>query len=106
MKMTILVSMKTTSLTRLKEALGSFIDHVKGGNRVVITEHDNPVAIISPFSDFADSGIYNLQHLIRQGIISPPSNLTKRKKLLSPLSLGDQQDRILGNLLTQRKEGW
>jgi|GEM_PF-5009867 len=48
--MTKLVIMKSTSATKLKASLRAWLSYVKAGSRLLITEHDIPIAIIYPYA--------------------------------------------------------
>ena len=65
--------MKTTSISEAKNNLSAYIDRVRRGETVVITDRGKPVARLAPLEagskPHADA---HLADLVRLGIVRPP----------------------------------
>jgi len=88
----------------LKARMSEFIDRVKDGAELCVTEHRKPVARISPFARDAGGGNAGMAELVRAGIIRPgkgriPAGLLRR----SPVKL--KGGGLLAALLDERNSG-
>lgn len=61
--------MKTVSITEAKNRLSALIDHVRGGETVLIMDHGRPVARLESAVAIGDSGQGRLSRLERAGIV-------------------------------------
>ena len=63
-------------MAQLKEQLSKYLQTVKAGEEIVVTERGRPIARLGPVGspERADA---RMQHLIRLGLVKPPT----RKKL-------------------------
>jgi prevent-host-death family protein len=59
----------------LKNNLSRYLDAVRGGQSVVVTDRGRPVARLSPVEDTRSA----LAGLIEAGIVTPPSSLRRRR---------------------------
>ncbi len=67
-EMTRLVIMKTAPIAELKTHLSRYLDRVKGGEEVLVTERGVPVARLVPIGEVAGE-VEQLRDLERQGLI-------------------------------------
>lgn len=77
--------MKTASISEAKNRLSAYIDRVRRGETVVITDRGTPVARLAPLepgSAAADEG--RLAELVRRGVLVPPRKRGAAKLLLNP----------------------
>lgn len=62
-------------IRELKNQLSRYIDQVRDGKEVIVTEHGKPVARLAPLKE-TDR---RLQALIDAGAVTPPINPTRRR---------------------------
>lgn len=62
--------MKTAAIAKLKATLSEYIDRVKAGEEILVTDRGKPVARISPVGGRL-AGDAKRTRLIRRGIIRP-----------------------------------
>jgi prevent-host-death family protein len=58
---------KTAAVSELKASLSRYLDHVKAGEEVIVTERGRPIARVVPFGPVPD----DLEDLYRSGAIIP-----------------------------------
>lgn len=80
----------TVGVRELKNQLSSFLDRVKAGEDITVTEHGRPVARLTAVSADVD----RMSELIAAGIVQPSANPRrqlprKRVKLTQGSSLAD-----------------
>jgi prevent-host-death family protein len=98
--------MKTATITEAKNKLSAFIDRVRHGETVVITDRGRPVArLISALTDAAEDPEGRLARLERRGglrrAVSPaPRALILKTPLKTPKPSG-----VLAALLAERHDG-
>ncbi len=63
--------MKRASIAALKAHLSRFLDAVKAGEEIVVTERGRPIARLGPVGA-EGQGDARLQHLVRAGLARPP----------------------------------
>jgi len=63
--------MKTVSISELKAKLSQYIDAVRSGDEVIVTDRGTPVACLSAVAG-ARGADARLQELVRTGRIRPP----------------------------------
>lgn len=61
-------------IRELKNQLSRYIDQVREGKEVIVTEHGRPVARLTTLTESQD----RLQQLIESGAVTPPINPTRR----------------------------
>ena len=99
--------MKSTTITDLKASLSAYLNLVKAGGKVLVTEHEIPIAVIYPYSGEAQRSLTDYAALIRGGLVSPPQNSTHRDSFkVKPLDVGDAKDVITKSLMDEREHGW
>jgi prevent-host-death family protein len=77
-----IMTMKTAAIAKLKATLSKYIDYVKSGEEIMITDRGKPVARIIPIIG-GISGEARRMSLIRRGIIRPGKGSVSRDLLLS-----------------------
>ena len=65
----------TVGIRELRNNLRAWLERVKAGEEVVVTERGKPVAQLTPL----DSGRRKLQELIDAGLVRPPLQPKRRK---------------------------
>lgn len=74
---------ETVGIRDLRRSLSRYIDRVSLGERVIVTEHGRPVAILSPWLESADP----LERLVGEGDATRPRlDLLAVRPLDSPIS--------------------
>lgn len=95
--------MQRTSISELKARLSQYIDAVRSGEEIIVTDRGNPVARISPVEGAAKLEA-QVEDLVRTGRLVPPRR--KGQLDLSRLSRPKDPDgRVLAALLEERREG-
>jgi prevent-host-death family protein len=97
--------METVSISRLKDQLSAYLQKVRRGQTVVVTDRNKPVAQLTPVVA-KESDDERLARLIAQGVVTPP-------KQSPPLSIEEIRKRrpqapgagVLEALLQERREG-
>ena len=95
--------MKKASITILKAHLSRYLDAVKSGEEVIVTERGRPVARLSGV-DAEGTPTGRAARLVREGRMRPPTHPTSRQVCIEPTS-ADPQGRSLELLLRERAEG-
>lgn len=95
--------MKTVSISNLKAKLSQYLDAVKAGEEVLVTDRGRPVARISRVAPAEDEE-GRLQALVRTGRVRPPRR-TGELDLESLRPPADPRGRALNALLEERREG-
>lgn len=94
--------MKTASISALKARLSEFLDAVREGQDVLVTDRGRPVARITPVRDRQQKeGRRDL--LIRSGRLRPPLRRVP-KDLYDRALPADPKGRALAALLEERRE--
>ncbi len=93
--------MKTASISTLKASLSEYLDAVRRGEEVLITDRGRAVGRIVPVGG-ADSGQERYQKLVREGILAPPA-VTRALDYSPPP--GKKPSGVLRALLDERAEG-
>lgn len=104
--MTILVTMKTASISYAKAHLSAILDRVRAGQSVVITDRGSPIARIEPITTAEWNA--RLQSLAERGLATPPKITATAKSLAelpSPPVLA-RGESLVQSVLDEREEGW
>jgi prevent-host-death family protein len=95
---------KTVSIARLKARLSEYLDRVRAGEEVVVTDRGRPVARLAPLvGSTAEEG--RVAELVRRGLIRAPSRPLDPSFLDRPRP-ADPEGRSLESVLEERAEGW
>lgn len=62
--------MRSASVSKLKASLSEYLRAVKGGEEVIITERDKPVASLVPIAGTGVASIH-MRELVKQGLAKP-----------------------------------
>lgn len=95
---------RTTSVSELKARLSAYLEIVRQGDEVLVTDRGRPIARLAPVSgEQHTEGRRDL--LVRTGRMRPPrtslpKDFWKRKRP------GDAKGRSLQVLLSERESGW
>ena len=95
--------MKTTGIAELKAHLSRYLEQVKSGQEVVITERGLPVAKLVPLRR-AEGRESRRERLARAGLLQPGSGRL-RASLLKPPTGPPVGKGVLGALLAERERG-
>ena len=99
--------MVKTNISTMKSQLSRYIDRVKGGQEVVISERDRPVAKLVPYHARKSEGgdwSARVMELARQGQIKVAQK-SKRPLRLTPAPAPKGGARVLEALLEERRSG-
>jgi prevent-host-death family protein len=96
--------MRTAGVAELKAKLSQYLQAVKAGEEVIVTEHGKAIARVVPYTRSGATPA-EYEDMIKAGILRPP------KKPLGPdfWDLPRPQDPegyVLKALLEEREEGW
>jgi len=95
--------MRTASISDLKARLSAYLDAVREGEEVLVTDRGRPIARLAPVRG-AQQDVSRRDLLIRAGRLRPPSG--RLPKDFYPRVLpADREGRSLTALLEERREG-
>ncbi len=94
--------MMQASIAALKARLSEYLQAVKGGEEVIVTERGKPVARLGPIS-VGEQRDVQLNRLIRAGLIHPPIRKLPRDFWDQPWP-NDRQGRALAVLIEGRDQ--
>ncbi|GMV04075.1 MAG: hypothetical protein AMXMBFR53_03560 [Gemmatimonadota bacterium] len=95
--------MKKASITILKTHLSRYVDAVKSGEEVIVTERGRPVARLSGLDPARDPSGRAAQ-LVREGRMRAPTRSAQEHVARSP-GPADPEGRSLSALLEEREDG-
>ena len=95
--------MKIAAVSKLKAYLSEYLNQVKAGNEVLITDRGKPVARLVPVSRTRAVG-ESLARMEKQGLIRLGSGKLPKDFWAMPRA-EDQKGLVLKALLEERKEG-
>lgn len=94
--------MKTTSISQLKARLSEFLDAVREGQEVLVTDRGRPIARLAPVREQQQEQSRR-DLLVRAGRLRPPTGRLP-KDLYSRALPADSKGRALAALLEERRE--
>lgn len=94
---------KYTSISRLKAKLSQYLDAVRRGEEIIVTDRGRPVARIAPVEGLAEESARR-DELIRSGRLRPPRRALP-KGFWEQRRPADPEGRSLSTLLEEREEG-
>ena len=97
------IAMKTAAVSKLKAYLSEYLNQVKAGNEVLITDRGKPVARLVPISRAKAPG-ESLAKMEKQGLIKLGSGRLPKEFWTLPRA-EDPQGLVLKALLEEREEG-
>jgi len=95
--------MKQASIATLKARLSEYLQVVKAGEEVIVTERGRPVARLGPIN-VGEQREAHLTRLIRAGVVRPPIRKLPRDFWDLPWPK-DSEGRALAALLEDREQG-
>lgn len=95
--------MKTAGIAKLKAQLSRYVDQVKGGHEVVITERGRPVAKLVPLAA-SEGRESRRERLARAGLLQPGRGRVRASLLKAPRGPRDGTG-VLAALLAEREHG-
>ncbi len=102
--MTLTVIMKTASNSELKARLSGYLDAVREGEEVLVTDRGRPIARIGPVRG-EDHEASRRDQLIRAGRLRTPAGRLPKDFHTRSLP-SDSKGRTLAALLEERDAGW
>ncbi len=96
--------MTTTSISELKARLSAYLDIVRQGDEVLVTDRGRVIARLAPVTGGASDNSRR-DALIRSGRIRPATARLPKSFWTTPRP-SDTQGRSLSALLDERAEGW
>lgn len=97
------ITMKIAPVSKLKAYLSDYLNHVKAGTEVLITDRGKPVARIVPISRTQAAG-ESLTRMEKQGLIKLGSGRLPKDFWTMPRA-EDPKGLVLKALLEEREEG-
>ena len=95
--------MKTAAVSELKARLSKYLNRVKAGEEVIITDRGNPVALLTPISR-KRSGRESITNMEKRGLIRVGSGKLP-KDFWSMRKPEDSEGLVLRALLEEREGG-
>jgi prevent-host-death family protein len=97
--------MAAVSISELKANLSAYLDQVKAGEEVIVTERGHAVARLTPFTRSGATPA-EYEEMIRSGQIRPAKHRLKPGEPLPWPMTPDPEGYALKALLQEREEGW
>jgi prevent-host-death family protein len=91
-------------VAELKAGLSRFLDRVKAGHEVVVTDRGQPVAKLVPIGESARRGTRR-ERLVREGMLLPGRGRVRASLLRPPAGSAAKGRAVLDALLEERREG-
>ena len=95
--------MKTAAVSELKARLSKYLNRVKAGEEVIITDRGNPVALLTPISR-KRSGRESITNMEKRGLIRVGSGKLPKNFWSMPRP-ADPEGMVLKALLEEREGG-
>lgn len=95
---------RTASVADLKARLSEFLALVKGGEEVIVTERNVPIARLSPLAD-RDAVNARTRELVRAGLLRPPRARLPKDFMSRPMP-ADPAGSLVDEIVRERQEGW
>lgn len=102
------VGMTTITSSDLEKGLGQYLDRVRAGEEVVVTDSGEPVAMLVPVTK-PTALKTRMDELVRAGRIRPPLESPTREwveEFLRQPRVKDPDGSVLKALLEERESGW
>ncbi len=96
--------MKTAGVAELKAHLSRYLDEVKAGGELVVTDRGLPVARIVPLEG-EEGASGRRQRLIRAGLLQPPRKRIPLTFFRGPKRGSREGRAVLAALLEERRDG-
>lgn len=97
--------MKTTAgVADLKANLSRYLDRIRRGGEVIVTDRGEPVARLVPLEGKVGRGS-RIERLVREGLLIPGTGRFPAALLTPPPGDAELGDSVLAALLEERREG-
>jgi len=97
--------MAATSVSELKARLSAYLDQVKAGEEVIVTERGHAIARLVPFTRSGPTPA-EYEEMIRSGQIKPAEKPLNPGDPIPWEMVPDPEGFALKALLQEREEGW
>jgi prevent-host-death family protein len=97
--------MERATITQLKNGLSAYIDRVKAGEYVIVTDRGIPVAVLEPVTEQVDWD-ERMARLERQGVIWRATGKVPLDALRVPGPKPKDGSSVVEALLEERRSGW
>ncbi len=94
--------MTKAGIAELKAQLSEYLEKVKAGEDVLVTDRGRPVAKLTRIEALSE----DVERLVRRGVLRPPEEALDVERFLAADSPPDPEQRLLGALLEERERGW
>lgn len=94
--------MVRAGIAELKASLSEYLERVKRGEEVIVTDRGRPVARLAALR----SSPGEVEHLIRRGTLRPAQGRLDVDRILAADLPEDPERRVLEALLEERESGW
>ncbi len=95
---------RTAGVAELKANLSQYLDQVKRGEEVVITERGAPIARLVRLEGEEEQDA-RIERLVREGVLSPGSGRFPEELLVPPKGDPSVGASVLAALIEERREG-
>ncbi len=97
--------METATITEMKNGLSAYIDRVRAGESILVTDRGIPVAVLEPVTELDDPDLRMLS-LERRGLIRRGPGPIPEALLRNPGPRLPDGVSIVDALLEERESGW
>lgn len=97
--------MKTASVSEAKNRLSAYLDLVRQGNRVIITDRGQPVAELAPIAHPRTAAAARLAALERKGWLQR-GDKSRKRGIPKPIRVLVSRPSVADLLLRERESGW
>lgn len=96
----------TASVSKLKASLSAYLDLVKSGEQIIVTDRGKPIARVIPFGAGVGDEALDMSSLVREGVLRPGDGRTPQD-LLAAYPIGEvSHSNVVEALLEERESGW
>ncbi len=96
--------MKTVAVSKLKASLSQYLDQVRSGTEVTVTDHGVPIAKLVPVPSSDENGW--LTDLERRGYVRLPQRKLAQRFYSKDPEITNTGERLHDLLKKERLEGW
>jgi len=96
--------MKSAPIAILKAKLSEYLDAVKAGEEIIVTERGEPIARLLPIAQ-EESMEVRMVRLVAAGLVRPPARPLPDEFWTMPMA-DDPEGLVLKALLEDREEDW
>jgi len=95
-----------TNISTAKSQLSRLLEQVKFGEEVIISDRDQPIAVLTPYRASATEGKWSarIKELARRGQLVAPKGAAVKNDLPAPLDIQGKVD-LAGAIIEERRGG-